>query len=257
MVLFNDKNIIGGTFPNGEKYYNKARLFFHDHCDTFTLIFENNEDIFDLLFYKKYYDELVSYPKPNELCIYFCCYAQMDRPIDGKVFSFKYFAQLINDANFNRVIIYDPHSRVVESSINKCVILYPALPSGYELYFYPDEGSRAKYSEVYPNAKYRYGMKKRNLDTGEIISYEIIADKEDIEGKKILIRDDLIIHGGTYKYAAKALREMGAAQVDLYITHTMPSAKDFYENLKENGIDNYYTANTLRLPWIKQESVKF
>jgi phosphoribosylpyrophosphate synthetase len=49
---------------------------------------------------------------------------------------------------------------------------------------------------------------------------------------------------------------MGAAQVDLYITHTMPSAKEFYENLKENGIDNYYTANTLQLPWIREESIK-
>lgn len=257
MVLFNKENIVGGEFPNGEKYYNKANSFLDNYVDTFSLIFESNEDIFNLLFYKKYYDDLVHHTKQCNLNLYFCCYAQMDRPISNKVFSFKYFAQLINDANFDSIIIFDPHSRVVESSINKCIIVYPKPLEGYDLYFYPDEGSRAKYSEIYPNAKYRYGVKKRNLDTGDIINYEIVADKRDIEEKKILIRDDLIIRGGTYKYAAKALREMGAAQVDLYITHTMPSAKEFYENLKENGIDNYYTANTLRLPWIKQESIKF
>lgn len=63
------------------------------------------------------------------------------------------------------------------------------------------------------------------------------------------MRDDLIIGGNTYKYATKALREMGAAQVDLYITHIMPSAEDFYKNYKEYGIDNFYSDNTLNVPF--------
>lgn len=249
MVLFNNKNIIQNTFPNNERVYNLPNKV----DNKLTLIWESNEDLFNILFYKKMLDDL-GY-KDIILEMPFCCYAQMDRPINNMVFSFKYVAQLINQADFKEVIIYDPHSRVVEAAINRVKIVYPNLPRDYDLYFYPDNGSQAKYSEIYPKAKYRYGNKKRNLDTGEIIKYEVVAERKEIEGKKILIRDDLIIRGGTFKYAAKALKEMGAAQVDLYVTHTMPTARDFYEHLNDNYIDNYYTANTLQLDWIKNGDI--
>lgn len=55
--------------------------------------------------------------------------------------------------------------------------------------------------------------------------------------------------GRTFKEAAKALNNMGATQIDLYITHLMPAAEDFFLNYKDYGITNFYSENTLRQAW--------
>jgi ribose-phosphate pyrophosphokinase len=156
------------------------------------------------------------------------------------------------------VEVYDPHSNVLPALLNHCKVYYPvkdfligeAFSNGglpWDLLFFPDNGAAKKYSEVLSAEKYRFGNKKRNLDTGEIVCYEVIADKEDIEGKRILIVDDMVMGGRTFVEAAKALREMGASQVDLYVTHLKPESRKFY-NSKGNGlIDNIYSADTLGL----------
>jgi ribose-phosphate pyrophosphokinase len=155
------------------------------------------------------------------------------------------------------VEVYDPHSNVLPALLNHCKEYYPVndflldetyyndgLP--WDLLFFPDNGAAKKYSEAL-DEPYRFGNKKRNLDTGEIVCYEVIADKADIEGKKILIVDDMVMGGRTFVEAAKTLREMGASQVDLYVTHLKPESRKFY-NSKGNGlIDNIYTADTLKL----------
>lgn len=256
MVFFNNENIVIGNFPNGEKQYFKIerdedgelpRLFTRGK-QNLRVIYRDNSDLFDALLYKKYLDDLMI---TTVLHIHFIPYGQSDREFDNAIFTFKYFAKLINEANFKEVHIYDPHSPVIAGCIDRCVIhsgFSDDMYKDYDLFFYPDNGAAKKYSEIY-DRPYRFGNKKRNLDTGEIICYEVIADKKDIEGKKILVVDDIIIRGGTYQYAAKALKEMGAAQVDLHITHIMPSAKDFCENYKEYSIDNFYSLNTLHVPF--------
>ena len=148
------------------------------------------------------------------------------------------------------VLVYDPHSNVLPALINRCEVYYPvAYPikvDNYDLYFYPDNGAAKKYSEIL-DMPYRFGNKKRNLDTGEIVCYEVIADKADIEGKRILIVDDMVMGGRTFVEAAKALREMGASQVDLYVTHLKPESRKFY-NSKGNGlIDTIYSTDTLEM----------
>lgn len=257
MVLFNGRNVVQGLFPNNEKRYLD--------CDDLVkkknfidLIFESNEDLFDLAMIKYWFDDNAMKTTTVLLRINFIPYAQMDRKIGKDLFSFKYLAKFINSLNFDTVRISDPHSPVVAAAIDRCIINYPMFDvdlENYDLIFYPDNGAAKKYSEIYEKS-YRFGNKKRNLETGEIECYEIIANKKDIEGKKILMRDDLIIGGGTYKYAAKALRDMGAKEVDLYITHIMPSAEDFCKNYKEYGIDNFYSDNTLNVPFYTTPRVR-
>ena len=186
----------------------------------------------------------------------------MDREMDGHLFSLKYVAQIINDMNFREVLICDPHSNVLAGLLNHCSISYPVIDFiededfmldedekfPWDLFFYPDNDAAKKYSELlddkYP---YRFGNKKRNLKTGKIEKYEIIADKEDIEGKSILIIDDLVMGGRTFVEAAKALREMGAKEVDLYVTHLMPQAREFYRTKGNGLIDNIFTNDSLGL----------
>lgn len=251
MVKFNGVPIVAGVFPNNERYYSPLRdTFSKEKTQIITVIFEGNQDLFDALIYKKYLDNL-GYTKVV-LNIPFMPYGQMDRNMPDKMFSFKFFAQLINDANFYRVRFCDPHSYVMDAAIQNSQVWYPFLPGNvvYDLFFYPDNGAAKKYSEIY-SVPYRFGNKKRNLDTGEIIKYEVIADREDIFNKDILIRDDICMGGRTFKEAAKALKEMGAKRVDLYITHLMPQAENFYKNYKDYGIDNFYSENTLNMPWVE------
>ena len=247
------KNIIKSVFPNGEVQFNRC----HYAADQYfiDMIYESNSDIFNALLYKKYIDDVACInTREVYLRMNFCPYGQADRDFSSASFgTFKYFAKLINEANFTRVIIVDPHSDVMVSTLDRCAINYTIRNfnrEGYDLLFYPDAGAAKKYSEIINDTHYIVGNKKRNLEDGSIINYEILADKSDVEGKSILIVDDLVVRGGTYKYAAKALKELGAKQIDLFITHVMASAKEFWtEGYKECGIDNVYTSNTLKLDW--------
>ena len=250
MILFNGNNIIKGRFPNGEKqYYDFSESLRYKQRNIIEVIFEDNEDLFDLAMIKYWFDDHAINGATVELIMKFCPYGQSDRQMGDAMFSFKYFAHFINSLNFNQVTIYDPHSFVMECAINKCLVINRIDGinlNEYDLLFYPDNGAAKKYSEIY-KYPYRFGNKKRNLDTGEIICYEVIADKKDIEGKKILIIDDICMGGRTFKEAAKALLSMDAAQVDLHITHLMPQAHEFYYNCNNFGITNFYTCDTLNI----------
>lgn len=253
MVLFNGKSIVTSIFPNKEKQYRTITTL--GACPTLTLIFEGNEDITDLLIYKKYLDDTFPLAKDNIILqADFCPYGQADRQFGEHIFTFKYFAKLINDANFEAVYIIDPHSNVMCAALDRCVVCRPSAddirhPEGidYDFFFYVDNGGEKKYREIYPDKPYRFGNKKRNLDTGEIISYEVIATPDEIKGKNILVVDDLIVYGGSYKNVAKELKRMGAKRVDLYITHIMPCAMEFCDKYKEYGFDNFFSVNTLKV----------
>lgn len=253
MLKFNGENVVKGRFPNNEVDYSPLTYAMPiKDCNKFELIFESNEDLLNLMVVKKWFDDTMIEPTRCELIIKYFPYCQMDREMESHLFSLKYVAQVINELKFTVVEVYDPHSNVLPALLNRCRVIYPVVhpinvdKNNYDLYFYPDNGAAKKYSELI-DMPYRFGNKKRNLDTGEIVCYEVIADKADIEGKRILIVDDMVMGGRTFVEAAKALREMGAAQVDLYVTHLKPEARNFY-NSKGNGlIDNIYSADTLEM----------
>jgi len=264
MIKLNGYNVVKGRFSNNEVDYEPWSFLSFPMClspdswNTFTFIFESNEDLFNLQIVKKMYDDRYIGNAKTRLDIHYFPYCQMDRPMDSHGFSLKYVAQIINELKFDMVEVYDPHSNVLPALLNHCKVYYPikdflldetysndGLP--WDLLFFPDNGAAKKYSEILDTKKYRFGNKKRNLDTGEIVCYEVIADKADIEGKRILIVDDMVMGGRTFVEAAKVLREMGASQVDLYVTHLKPEARNFY-NSKGNGlIDNIYSADTLEM----------
>ena len=258
MLTYNGVNVVKGRFPNNEIDYKQLDdATVSNGSNEFKLVFESNEDLFNLIVVKKWFDDATDGHKGCRLTIKYFPYCQMDREMPTHLFSLKYVAQIINELKFDNVLVYDPHSNVLPALLNRCEIWYPVthtlwqrkdgdLVYQYDLLFYPDNGAAKKYSEIL-DMPYRFGNKKRNLDTGEIVCYEVIADKADIEGKKILIVDDMVMGGRTFVEAAKALREMGAVHVDLYVTHLKPESRKFY-NSKGNGlIDNIYTADTLGL----------
>lgn len=254
MLKFNGENVVKGRFPNNEVDYENictSKEENKERWDVFELIYESNEDLFNLLVMKKRWDDAGWNFKKEKCClkIKYFPYCQMDREMPTHLFSLKYVAQIINELKFDNVLVYDPHSNVLPALINRCEVYYPVTKckfDNYNLLFFPDNGAAKKYSEIL-DMPYRFGNKKRNLDTGEIVCYEVIADKADIEGKRILIVDDMVMGGRTFVEAAMALREMGASQVDLFVTHLKPESRKFYNSKGSGLINNIYSPDTLGL----------
>lgn len=251
MIEVNGKEYTYSLFPNGEiKFFevlgpaslaDAAKLYSTGH--TIKWVFESNEEFFVLQMIVKHLKEIGG-GYPVSLFMPYCPYGQQDRRMDGQLFSFKYFAQLLNDLQLDRVHFLDPHSGVMDAAISHSKVSYIHLDEtmrGYDLLFYPDNGAAKKYSEVYPGRPYRFGNKKRNLDTGDILKYEVIADKTDIENKKVLIVDDLCMGGRTFQSAAQALKELGAKKIGLQITHLMPESVTFVQEFQKYDINELYT----------------
>lgn len=251
MVTLNGINVVKGRFPNNELDFVPIEELMTSVGDKFDFkfVFESNEDFFVLQVVKKAVDDNNFNNIPVWLDILFFPYEQMDRPMSTHLFSLKYVAQIINDLKFNRVTVADPHSNVLVGLIDRLHVYQPVLDDSfdikaYNLVFYPDNGAAKKYSEVI-DMPYRFGNKRRNLDTGEIVAYDVIASHEDIAGKDILIIDDLVMGGRTFVEAAKALKVAGAANVDLFVTHVMPQARNFWNSNGQGYFRNMYTADTL------------
>ena len=57
----------------------------------------------------------------------------------------------------------------------------------------------------------------------------------------------MVMGGRTFVEAAMALREMGASQVDLFVTHLKPESRKFYNSKGSGLINNIYSPDTLGL----------
>ena len=87
--------------------------------------------------------------------------------------------------------------------------------------------------ETYSAAKYRsqYQANNRGESSTKLIQ---IVDREDFEGKDILIIDDISIYGGTFKGLAKLLRERNCGKLYLAVSHMT------VQNLGEDPVTNYF-----------------
>lgn len=153
--------------------------------------------------------------------------ARMDRVKNrDEVFTLKWFADFLNLMNFSKVVIFDPHSNVspaliknvrvinADTKIQK-VICYLDDPN--LLLCYPDDGANKKYSEQL-KAEYVFGIKHRDWRSGKIEHLEITSTDK-IKGRNVLIVDDICSKGGTFTFTAKALKDAGAGNIYLYISH--------------------------------------
>lgn len=159
-------------------------------------------------------------------------YARMDRAEEREdVLSLKYMGELINSLEFDTVFVFDAHSAVTQAVIKNCCVI-PAdnpIEGAIEevrekecenpLIFFPDEGAMKRYSKKI-NMEYAFGVKKRDWKIGKILGLDVIgAEPEQIKGRDILIIDDICSYGGTFYHSAKKLKEMGAKNIYLYVSH--------------------------------------
>lgn len=220
--------------------------------------YENNEEVFYLMLIKRHLDS--NFTDVNyELIMPYTPNARMDRvKSDDEVFTLKYFCEFINSLNFTAVTIVDAHSNVSPALLNNC---YNKDPKGYiekvienisdeVILYFPDAGAAKRYSELFPDMLYCYGEKKRDWKTGEILGLDIRNNGIDLNGKTILMIDDIIAYGGSLFYSANALKEVGVDKIYAYATHTENSILDrekgtLIKSLENNTVERLFTTNSL------------
>lgn len=239
-------------FPDGTLALNDMNNTYGDKVNI-TWLYENDTEMFTLM-------SVVDILKRNR-CNHHILYlpyvpsARMDRiKLPTENFSLKVFANWLNSLNFDKVVTYNVHSNVSEALINNIHNILPEedVKTCIEKYnpdviFFPDEGACKRYSDMKIikdcNLPIAFGIKKRDWKTGKIESLEVIGG-EHVQGKRILIVDDICSAGGTFKFSAIKLRELGATDVALYVSH----CEDNIQNgdlLKIDLISKIYTTNSI------------
>ena len=210
-------------FPDGTLHINMPPNYFD--YDTIVWNYENDAELFTLICVKGHFEDL-----PVMLDMPYIPHARMDRVQKLEdVFTLKYFCKVINDLHFEKVIVRDAHSNVSLALLDRVMDLDPIgeiketidRVGYYEkeepILFFPDEGAMKRYSSEL-NLPYAFGIKKRDWSTGKILGLQLM-NGELVKDKSVLIVDDICSRGGTFYHAANALKEAGAKNIYLYITH--------------------------------------
>ena len=266
MIQLNEHIIGNDRFPDGTLLMKLP--FSPKPSNEIRWHYENDAELFKLICLVKSMREMYKGVR-IDLFMPYLPNARQDRVKNTEdVFTLKYFCEVINSLEFDTVFVTDVHSNVGLALLDRVREIRPwnyihnALTSitfmetgdvmhedreeCYKnlLLFYPDEGAMKRYSGEM-GMPYIFGVKDRDWKTGQIKRLNLAGDVSMIEGKNILIIDDICSKGGTFYYAAKELKEAGAANIYLYVTHC---ENTIYEGelLKEDSlIKHIFTTNSL------------
>lgn len=183
------------------------------------------------------------------LTIPYIPHARQDRRVSGKLFTLKYFAELINKMDFYKVYVLDPHSDVSLALIDRVDLMFTTfvpvaredVKSKYGKFrtMYPDAGAAKRYASLEGVENPIIGDKRRG-ENGRVSSFELLNFEDGTE--TVLIRDDICSYGGTFVAAAKALKERGVKNVALLITHC---ENNITKGEVFDWIDDVYTTDTI------------
>ena len=254
MIKVNDTEIKVGHFPDGtqsiefsddQPYYstNEVEWFYDSDEEVFTLMC-----VVDMI-------RRISKNSIINLRVPYLPNARMDRiKKPEQNFSLKVFADFINSLNFDKVVVYNVHSNVSEALIDNIININPIFDvdeviSEYkpDVIYFPDEGACKRYADLdsvkESGLPVIFGIKKRDFATGKILGLDVVSDI-DLKEKKVLIVDDICSAGGTFKFSAMKLKELGASDVTLYVSH----CEDNIQNgdlLKTDLISKIYTTDSI------------
>lgn len=191
--------------------------------------------------------------KFSQLVIPYFPYSRQDRQTtQGSPHSLRFMCRYLNMLGFEQIVTHDLHSEVafcalpnlVEVSQHKILSGFADQFEEYDGIVSPDAGAVKKVQAAAIALGIDdiiTGSKIRDPHSGEI--YETRVDGGSLAGRKLLIVDDICDGGRTFIELAKALREKGAVNIGLYITHGI-----FSKGMDEifTVIDTVYTTNTFR-----------
>lgn len=219
------------TFPDGEKHVTVDAL---DRKEPVSIIcrIACADDLFCLMqlgdILKRQEMEI------NTLFIGYLMSMRCDRLFDlNRPFSLKIVADVINAIGARNVQIIEPHSYRTMSLINKSVGALATMENfmngilkSNELQLdivavLPDEGAQARYHipHTIPSILCE---KRRDPETGKLLSFEVCTKETDIyKDKDLVLLDDLCDGGGTFLGLAPKLRELAPKSISLLVTHAI------------------------------------
>lgn len=239
--IFHEKKDITELFTIGQFPANELLIKVPDNSsssiydiDSVSIVwlYESDREMFTISCLRK---KLAEYMFTVDLVVPYLPNARMDRvSAEMNVPTLKYFSQWLNALKFDTVYVLDVHSPVSTDLINNIVNKSPKYYIQQVLDNYanngkpmpvlcfPDKGAMGRYKPLFPNCDYAYGKKIRDFNTGKISRLDILSNVE-LKGKDVLIIDDISSYGGTFYYSARALKEHGVNDIQLYVSHAEDS----------------------------------
>jgi len=176
--------------------------------------------------------------------------ARSDRKFQkNQSFDLKLTADIINQAGFDRVTFLDPHSDVLPALINNSnpvtaldgFISWIPNPTAFwegKTLVSPDAGAYKKAAKLAEqlNIPLIPGMKTR-LQYG----FPETQFFGDVQGKDIVIVDDICDGGRTFVELGAKIKALGSKSITLIVTHGI-----FSKGLTLDNIDEIYTTNSYR-----------
>lgn len=145
-------------------------------------------------------------------------------------FELKIVCDFINSCNFSKVFVFHPHSDATQISLNNCHVIdnskfiknvladiqSPEPP----ILLSTDGGSYKWINKLADVIEFKgevYGANKSR----DVVTHKLTQqiDRQDFQGKDVLIADDLCVYGGTFIGLAKLLRERNVGKLYLAVSH--------------------------------------
>lgn len=182
-------------------------------------------------------------------------YARQDRKDKPRVaIAAKLMANLLSAAGADRIMTCDLHADQIQGffdipldHLDGSSVFVPYLRSlqlGNLIFASPDVGGvkRTRSFAKFFNAELVVCDKHRER-ANEVASMRLIGD---VEGKDVVMVDDLIDTGGTMCKAAQLLKDKGATSVRAIVTHGILSGQA-YENIEDSVLEELVITDTLPL----------
>ncbi len=229
MVQINGHAFPEEHFLNNEGIYKKVPLN-TTGVNVITLKFENNGDIVDMMIAAEFIRDELGNNTDIILEMPYIPYSAMDREINDQIFTLKIFGNMISSMGFKKVKVLDPHNKnVAEQYIKNIAYIDINYYTGKamddfqpDVIFFPDKGAMSKYPAILDTRGLLiiHGKKERDLaNRGRIAKFDIVTNGINIEGKRVLIIDDICRKGGTFTLAASELKKLNVGDIALYVSH--------------------------------------
>lgn len=239
-------------FPDGESYVRIAGdVEGKDVVLAHSLSFPQNDSIWELLITM----EALVDSGVNIVALYlpYLAYSRQDRAfLPGEPISVKALLQILSFMGAKALVTIDIHKEYSMKYFRGIAYnLIPVDPMAEKiservsdpLIVAPDVGAFQRASAIAEKigTDFIQLSKKRDLKTGEVA---ISSEGFDVSGRNVVIVDDIISTGGTVAKAASMLRDAGAKEVYVAVSHAL-MAGDAQKKLKEAGVASVFAANTL------------
>lgn len=196
-------------------------------------------------------------------------YARADRRFaEDESFGFAAWVSILEGTTYiDQVVCLDMHNEALINKwettmklINKPLasVVRSILPYDFvrpDIIIAPDKGAVGRAQEVATALAVKeiiFATKKRDPNNGRIIATEL--PDINLQNYKVLIVDDICDGGGTFIPLAELLKEKGASEVSLLVSHGI-----FSRELESLGpaIDNIYCANIIGKYVSRQDLINF